>query len=79
MTAPKLYLVTVQDTVVQATGYLVRATEEDVAKALVVEGKYIEETSTVTLDNVGTSVINATEISQYGEGQERFNQDVEAL
>lgn len=69
--AAKLFLVTVQDTVLQATGYLIRATNETQAKQFQANGMYIEETSTAVLDTLDTKVVDVTEILTYGEGQER--------
>lgn len=66
-----LFLVTIQDTVLQATGYLVRAEDEEKAKESVAKGFYIEETNTVTLDTITSEEVDITEISEYGKGQER--------
>lgn len=70
----KLYLVTKQDTVLQATGYLVRAKDEAGAKDSVAKGMYIEETATVTLDLLDTETKDVTEIAAYAEGQYHNNE-----
>ena len=69
--ANKLYLVTKEDTVLQATSYLVRAYDEDHARSLVDGGMYIEETATATMDTLETKTVDVTEINEYGKGQER--------
>lgn len=66
-----LFLVTKQDTILQATGYLVRADDAEHAKETVTKGFYIEETNTVTLDTLTSEDVDVTEISEYGTGQER--------
>ena len=71
MAATKLFLVVVQDTVLQATGYLIRAHDEADAKELQAAGMYIEETATTTLDTIDSSVVDVTEINENGKGQER--------
>jgi hypothetical protein len=66
-----LFLVTKHDTIIQATGYLVRADDAEKAKESVTQGFYIEETATVTLDTLTSEDVDVTEISEYGTGQER--------
>lgn len=65
----KLFLVTKQDTVLQATGYFVRAVDEKEAEAYVKEGMYIEETSTVTLDTLDSTTKDIVAIHEDGNGQ----------
>ena len=71
MAATKLFLVVVQGTVLQATGYLIRAQDEEDAQALQAAGMYIEETKTDILDTLETNVVDVTEISNDGQGQGR--------
>lgn len=71
MPETRLYLVVVQDTVLQGNGYLVRATDEDAAKASVKEGMYIEETKAEILDTINSEVVSVTEIASQGPGQDR--------
>jgi len=65
------FLVTKKDTVLQSTGYLVQATDAENAVALVNDGRYIEETATVTLDLLDTETTEAIEISEYAGGKEQ--------
>ena len=71
MAATKLFLVVVQDTVLQSTGYLIRAQDEDDARALQAAGMYIEETRPEVMDTLESSVVDVTEVSENGNGQER--------
>lgn len=67
--ANKLYLVTVQDTVLQSTGYFIRAENEAQARELQKNGMYMEETSTITLDTLETEVKDVVMITESAEGQ----------
>jgi len=67
----KLWLVVKEDTVLQATGYLVRATTAEDANNYVNDGRYIEETKTETLDTITTRTASITEIAEIGVGQEQ--------
>lgn len=69
MSAQKLYLVTVQDTVLQSTGYFIRAKDEAEALQFQKSGMYIEETSTVTLDTIDSSVKDIIAINENARGQ----------
>jgi hypothetical protein len=71
MAATKLFLVVVQDTVLQATGYLIRAADEDDARSCLAAGMYIEETKPEILDTLDTNIVDVTEISEKATGQER--------
>lgn len=69
--AKTLWLVVKEDTVLQATGYLVRATNAEAAVAFVNDGRYIEETKTETLDTLSSHTASVTEIADIGAGQQR--------
>lgn len=71
MAATKLFLVVKQDTVIQATTYLVRAADTDDALEYVEAGMYIEETKPETLDTLGTVTVSVEEVQPEGKGQER--------
>lgn len=71
MAATKLFLVVVQDTVLQSTGYLIRAEDENDAKACLSAGMYIEETKPEIMDTLETNIVDVTEISEEATGQER--------
>lgn len=66
-----LFLVIKEDTVLQVTGYLVRANDQDHAIATVNAGMYIEETAPDTIDTLETRTVSAEEIKPEGTGQER--------
>jgi hypothetical protein len=71
MAAPKLFIVVKNDTVIQATSYIVRAYDETHAKDLVDSGMYIEETKPETLDTIDSETVNVEELDPYAEGQSR--------
>lgn len=71
MAATKLFLVVKNDTVIQATTYLVRAHDCDHAKNLVDAGMYIEETKPETMDTIDSMTVIVEEIQSEGIGQER--------
>lgn len=71
MAATKLFLVVKNDTVIQATTYLVRAHDCDHAKNLVDAGMYIEETKPETVDTIESFTTNVEQIDPEGEGQSR--------
>lgn len=69
--ATKLYLVIKEDTVLQGTGYLVRAASKEKASEYVDKGMYIEETRTEVLDTLDSQTKDVLEISDSAEGQVR--------
>ena len=60
----KTFLVVKQDTVLQATGYIVQAQDVEDAKALVNEGFYMEETKAEVLDTLESVIVDVTEIGE---------------
>ncbi len=71
MSASKLFIVTKQDTIVQMTGYLVRANDETEARDLVSAGMYIEETKTETMELLETFTASVEEVTLNGKGQDK--------
>lgn len=71
MSAPKLFIVVKNDTVIQATSYVVRAYDETHAKDLVNSGMYIEETKPETMDTLHSETVSVEELDPYAEGQAR--------
>lgn len=71
MSADRIFIVLREDLVTQVTGYIVRAHDEDDAKALVSAGMYIEETATSTVEHVSSRDVTVEEITNDAEGQER--------
>jgi hypothetical protein len=69
--ANSIYLVVVQDTVVQVTGYLVRAESKEFAEATVEAGMYIEETAAEVVDTLESTVVDIVQIDPEAKGQER--------
>jgi hypothetical protein len=64
MGTTKLWLVVKQDTIITATGYIVRAHSAEDAEASVNAGMYIEETKAEVLDNIESTTVDVVEIAQ---------------
>jgi hypothetical protein len=71
MAGNRIFIVVKNDTVIQSTGYIVRAHDQDDATALVNAGMYIEETSSEVLDTIDSETVIVEEITTNAEGQKR--------
>jgi hypothetical protein len=69
MAATKLFLVNVQDTVIQMNAYLVRAHDSEQAKDLVTSGMFIEEMKPEIMDTLDSQITAVEELNIDAEGQ----------
>lgn len=63
MAANDFYIVSVEDQVVCITNYIVRATDEEAAKELVIGGVYAFESESETVDTIESSIKSVEKIA----------------
>lgn len=59
-----VYLVIVQDTIIQSREYAVIAKDEASARDMVAQGKFLTESEATTMDTLKTAVISTEKVGQ---------------